>query len=325
MGIERVGANLCYTGRMIKSNNNWVVTDRLGSVVRSGAETLRYFPWGEERLTSTQNRDKFGTYFRDSTGLDYALNRYYSSSHGRFLTPDPYVASASLTNPQSWNRYPYVENDPVNKLDPPGLAWIWANFDSLMAPDGSVVWSPPAAGYMIWPATIYGPEGTPVGVGSSVSPLPPIDSDGADRRRIAAALRVVSDCYWGDGSQYTVGYTRVITYQVLDQDGKPFYGSEVPAVTESVVTTSGPTIVGGGVWSRAENTIDPSGRFTDYLSANGNAQPSTATQTLSADGNALRVNIGAGSPTVLNNTYSTSTVTVNGTTSPRPCTDKDPR
>jgi len=83
-------------------------------------------------VTTTQNRDKFATYFRDSSGLDYALNRYYSSSHGRFLTPDPYVASASLTNPQSWNRYPYVENDPVNYHDPGGLLrWVPTPFPRL--------------------------------------------------------------------------------------------------------------------------------------------------------------------------------------------------
>jgi len=89
-------------------------------VVRSGTETLRYFPWGEERTTTTQNRDKFATYHRDSTGLDYALNRYYSSSHGRFLTPDPYNSPDALANPQEWNRYPYVAGDPVNNIDPSG-------------------------------------------------------------------------------------------------------------------------------------------------------------------------------------------------------------
>jgi len=40
---------------------------------------------------------------------------------GRFLMPDPYGASAKPGNPQSWNRYAYVNNDPVNKNDPSGL------------------------------------------------------------------------------------------------------------------------------------------------------------------------------------------------------------
>jgi len=39
--------------------------------------------------------DKFATYWRDGfTGLDYARQRYYSSRSGRFLTADPYRASA---------------------------------------------------------------------------------------------------------------------------------------------------------------------------------------------------------------------------------------
>jgi RHS repeat-associated protein len=75
--------------------------------------------WG----TPTANDgDKFATYFgRADTGLDYAVNRYYDSARGRFLTPDPYPVSASVQNPQSWNRYGYVENDRVNFKDPYGL------------------------------------------------------------------------------------------------------------------------------------------------------------------------------------------------------------
>jgi hypothetical protein len=49
------------------------------------------------------------------------MNRYYGWQHGRFLTPDPYQASAGLTDPGSWNRYVYVLGDPVNWMDPTGL------------------------------------------------------------------------------------------------------------------------------------------------------------------------------------------------------------
>jgi RHS repeat-associated protein len=52
---------------------------------------------------------------------DYAMNRYYAPQWGRFTIPDPYQASAQLANPQSWNRYSYVENDPVNHNDSTGL------------------------------------------------------------------------------------------------------------------------------------------------------------------------------------------------------------
>jgi len=49
------------------------------------------------------------------------MNRYYSSAIGRFLSPDPYRASGGPASPQSWNRYTYVLNDPVNHRDPAGL------------------------------------------------------------------------------------------------------------------------------------------------------------------------------------------------------------
>ena len=55
------------------------------------------------------------------TGLDYADQRYYASTYGRFNTPDPTHASVSLSDPFSWNRYSYTEGDPVNGNDPSGL------------------------------------------------------------------------------------------------------------------------------------------------------------------------------------------------------------
>ena len=55
------------------------------------------------------------------TGLNYAVNRYYNSLWDRFLTPDRCSGSASLGNPQSWNKYVYAGNDPINRNDPRGL------------------------------------------------------------------------------------------------------------------------------------------------------------------------------------------------------------
>lgn len=92
-----------YAGRLMS-------TDRLGS-------TGKHYPYGESRTESTT--DKFATYEPDEDfALDYAVNRWYSRVFGRFLTADPYVASAE---PGSWNRYGYVQEDPVNRLDPEGL------------------------------------------------------------------------------------------------------------------------------------------------------------------------------------------------------------
>jgi RHS repeat-associated protein len=58
-------------------------------------------------------------------GLDYADQRFYASTYGRFLTPDPSNSTATApsdpSNPQSWNRFAYASSDPVNKNDPTGL------------------------------------------------------------------------------------------------------------------------------------------------------------------------------------------------------------
>jgi len=101
------------------------ITDRVGSVrarqrLDGTWEQLSYYPYGQERQTTAQDRDKFATYRRDATNLDYAVNRYYASTIGRFLTPDPYRA-ARRGSPQSWNKFAYVRGDPVNRTDPRGL------------------------------------------------------------------------------------------------------------------------------------------------------------------------------------------------------------
>ncbi len=52
---------------------------------------------------------------------DYGA-RWYDPEMGRFLQPDPIVPEPF--NPQSLNRYSYVMNDPVNRMDPTGQSSI---------------------------------------------------------------------------------------------------------------------------------------------------------------------------------------------------------
>jgi RHS repeat-associated protein len=57
------------------------------------------------------------------TGLDYFGARYYGSNMGWFVSPDPYMPSADVKDPQSWNRYAYSRNNPLRFMDPDGLDW----------------------------------------------------------------------------------------------------------------------------------------------------------------------------------------------------------
>jgi RHS repeat-associated protein len=78
-------------------------------------------PYGDEITSTSSDREKFATYTRDSyTGLDYADQRFYASTYGRFNTADPYAGSAKPNSPGSWNRYSYTLGDPINGNDPTG-------------------------------------------------------------------------------------------------------------------------------------------------------------------------------------------------------------
>jgi RHS repeat-associated protein len=139
--------NVYFGGKLMRSAGVTVVTDRLGSVrANSNWERMNYFPYGEERTSTADGREKFGTYFRDSGGVDYADQRYYASAGGRFLTPDPYSATASSPTdsktPGSWNRYAYVQSDSINFRDRQGLireAVGEGSSDLLVIPDNSAV------------------------------------------------------------------------------------------------------------------------------------------------------------------------------------------
>jgi RHS repeat-associated protein len=67
-------------------------------------------------------RNKYALTERDqATGLDHTWFRKNENKAGRWTSPDPYNGSMSLGNPQSFNRYSYVENQPTNFVDPTGL------------------------------------------------------------------------------------------------------------------------------------------------------------------------------------------------------------
>lgn len=57
--------------------------------------------------------------FQDANGSRGA--RYYGSALGRFSSPDPLLNSGRPDDPQSWNRYSYVRNNPLGRIDPTGL------------------------------------------------------------------------------------------------------------------------------------------------------------------------------------------------------------
>ncbi|HEV8414604.1 MAG TPA: RHS repeat-associated core domain-containing protein [Bryobacteraceae bacterium] len=128
----------------------YVTADHLGSTRmltdKNGSTTVRrydYLPFGDEILSGINGRDaagmgypsspdnlleKFTGQDRDSetanvnsgTGLDWFQTRYFSSTQGRFQSVDPANAGASIADPQTWNGYSYVGNNPLTYTDPSG-------------------------------------------------------------------------------------------------------------------------------------------------------------------------------------------------------------
>ncbi|MEW5978845.1 MAG: RHS repeat-associated core domain-containing protein [Acidobacteriota bacterium] len=183
-GYETVKLNFYFGGRLIREGDTAIVTNHVGTVVNNGP---RLYPYGEAQ-SGAASGEKFATYYRDSTtALDYARNRYYSSTLGRFLTVDPLGESGKPDNPQSWHRYTYGQDDPVNQNDPSGL--IAPGEDSSTPEPCFIAWSVPMGlrqcgdqfdpfpflRYAIkaWPAPFVPPPTVAGGGGGNGSSSPP--------------------------------------------------------------------------------------------------------------------------------------------------------
>ncbi|MGI0034424.1 MAG: RHS repeat-associated core domain-containing protein [Nitrososphaera sp.] len=105
-----------------------VTTDSSGNVVARAA----LFPFGEAVPSSTfASTHRFTGHERDlSSSQDYMLARPYQFQSGRFGHVDP--LSGKIRDPQSWNRYSYVQNNPVDFSDPTGRFRIGGTLGKLL-------------------------------------------------------------------------------------------------------------------------------------------------------------------------------------------------
>jgi len=75
-----------------------------------------HYPYGETWYASnTTTKFIFTSYERDAeSGNDYAVARFYINRFGRFSCVDPLLGKPA--DPQTWNRYAYVRNNPRTML-----------------------------------------------------------------------------------------------------------------------------------------------------------------------------------------------------------------
>jgi hypothetical protein len=163
----------------------------------------------------------------------------------------------------------------------------------------------------------------------ALSAMLPVNQNPRDWPRIPTAIRKSGDC-WEPSSSISATYTRVVTYEVLDEFGAPMFGSALDGltITEGFPVQDGNLGLKPGPWSSSNNTITASGTFVDLLSAGGGiagtTRAGTALQTFTATGSFGRMPLeilGFGpSSGVLYNNYSPSMVTINGTAAADKCT-----
>ena len=140
---SQAGTSPCGTSRC------YVSWDHLGSMRMltdaNGSSTVKrydYLPFGGELLAGINGRTagmgyysnpdstnpKFTGQMRDSetydpnggTANDWFIARTFSGAQGRFQSVDPGNAGADPSNPQTWNAYAYVGNNPLTYTDPSG-------------------------------------------------------------------------------------------------------------------------------------------------------------------------------------------------------------
>ncbi len=148
------------TGLNFLRHKDWLGSSRLATTwTHTVYSRVAYAPFGEtyNESGSTPDRSFTGQDQNVVTGsagsgvYDY-LFRKYDPSAGRWLSPDPLGWGAvDATDPQSLDRYAYVENQPMSLVDPNGLLLCIADkvssdgklygYDSGDQPCGAGFWS----------------------------------------------------------------------------------------------------------------------------------------------------------------------------------------
>ena len=123
------GATAVYasSGLSYYRHPDWLDSSRLSSTPSRGVYfDGAYAPFGEPYSQSGTTDLSFTGQNQDTvTGLYDFMFREYHPTQGRWISPDPAgLAAVDPSNPQTWNRYAYVMNNPMDLFDPLGMCPI---------------------------------------------------------------------------------------------------------------------------------------------------------------------------------------------------------
>jgi len=106
----------------------------LGLLRRAVEGSFGSLPFGDGYSLSGADNDPYHFAMLDhdyTSDTEHAQFRQYSVVEGRWMAPDPYSGSYDPANPQSFNRYSYVLNNPLSFIDPLGLDDCTSTFDPI--------------------------------------------------------------------------------------------------------------------------------------------------------------------------------------------------
>ncbi len=131
--LSTVSQSVWFGGRLIWDAGVPVYLDRVGTNRGNGTGSTssppyvnnveRFLPYGEELTSTSNDREKFGTYTRGQLhrGWIMRISASMRSTYGRFNDSRTRIRRVvARSDPGSWNRYSYTRGDPVNRFDPRG-------------------------------------------------------------------------------------------------------------------------------------------------------------------------------------------------------------
>ena len=120
------GAMANYSGGALSTylHADWLGSIRFVSTPGRGMYSdLARAPFGEEYALKGAPYEPFAGMLQQLQGDLFDTHyREYHPTQGRWITPDPAgLAAVDPSNPQTWNRYAYVLNNPLSNTDPTGM------------------------------------------------------------------------------------------------------------------------------------------------------------------------------------------------------------
>jgi RHS repeat-associated protein len=171
---------------------------RLASTASSHSITFdrAFAPFGEmyNTVIGGTSNPAFAALTRDTISDEYDTpNRELHPNQGRWISPDPVgLATADPSNPQTWNRYAYVMNNPLALIDPLGLAPQATAGGCTWDSDTNTLNCPPVGSYLDLAFEGGAPGNLCVSLGLCTMPspvLPPVD---LNPPRLAANTATIS-------------------------------------------------------------------------------------------------------------------------------------